>query len=272
MKRNPKLQRQTANLSEAFRQLLDTYALAAGAAGVSLLALASPAEAAVQYTSENIVIKRQSTVVLDFDLSVAPQFYFRNEIGHATETGGRFRYSLLDVRFVGPRPLGVVIGSQGAAALSKSSKIGSSRRFQGCTFESSCIPDQGVPMVFFTSGRGNGDSWANVGEKYLGLEFTLSDGTHYGWARFSVQTTSGVGQQKIIATFTGYAYEDVPNTPILAGATGGPSGKISARPQALLSAPLNSAPATQQPASLGMLALGAPGIPFWRKEQAAPAK
>jgi hypothetical protein len=269
MKRSPKLQRRTANLSEAFRQRLNAYALAAGAAGVSLLPLASPAEAAVQYTAENIVIKRQSTVVLDFDLGLAPPFYLRNTVGSATETGGHFRYSLLDVRFVGSHTAGVEVGIGGAAALTKGSRIGSSKQFQGCTFLSSCIPDQGVPMVFFTSGRGPGGNWVNVTDKYLGLKFTLGDGTHYAWARFSVQVTSaGLGRKNIVARFTGYAYEDVPDTPILAGDMG-VATKSSEHSRALLRTPLRVEPALPQPASLGMLALGAQGIPAWRKEMMA---
>jgi len=55
-----------------------------------------------------------------------------------------------------------------------------------------------------------------------------------------------VGNGKITATLTGYAYESVPGKPIITGKTKGPDV------------------ATVQPASLGHLAAGASGIPAWR--------
>jgi hypothetical protein len=251
MKQNRKQPRQSADLSEALSQRLNTYALAAGAAGVSLLALAQPAEAQVQFTTENIVMKRQSSILVDFD--VVPEFIFYNNARPAA------LYSHLDVF---PNGTAAVVVSatylHSVLALTKGSKIGSSKNFG-----SYVVSSLGPNMVF--SGLGN---WVNVKDRYVGLRFQLSDGTHYGWARFSVQVTG----KKIIATFTGYAYEETANTPIIAGDTGISSAKTSAHPQALLDAPLSLAPASQQPASLGMLALGAQGIPFWRKEQAAAAK
>jgi hypothetical protein len=45
--------RKTANLSESIHKQLNMYAIAAGAAGVSILALVQPAEAKVVYTSAN---------------------------------------------------------------------------------------------------------------------------------------------------------------------------------------------------------------------------
>lgn len=279
MKRNAKLPRQATNLSEAFCQRLDTYALAAGAAGVSLLALASPSDAAVRFTQENIIIKRPSTVWLDFDSAVAPQFSVRNiTASEIVSASTLIRATFLDLVFVnGPGSatgVEVVPGQDhSAAALTVGSKIGSSRYFQGCTFPSFCEPDGGIIMAFFSTGGSKGGNWMNASKKYLGLKFTLSDGTHYGWARFSVQTApagSG-GKTRISATFTGYAYEDVPNMPIVAGDTGLPA-KPSGRPRALLHAPLGHGPASPQPAYLGMLALGAPGISFWRKEEAATAR
>jgi hypothetical protein len=61
---------------------------------------------------------------------------------------------------------------------------------------------------------------------------------HYGWARLSVKTFSG----KITATLIGYAYETIPNKPILTGKTKGPD-VITFQPGST-------------PTTLGRLALG----------------
>ena len=74
------------------------------------------------------------------------------------------------------------------------------------------------------------------------------------------------------ATLTGYAYETIPGKSIRAGQTKGPddfTGEPSAAtsddpgPGASLTTPV---PQTQQPASLGMLALGVRGVLLWRRK------
>ena len=51
----------------------------------------------------------------------------------------------------------------------------------------------------------------NVTDKFLGVRFLINGNTHYGWIRLDVQM-SGAGAPNI--SVKGYAYEDVPNTPI----------------------------------------------------------
>ena len=70
--------------------------------------------------------------------------------------------------------------------------------------------------------------------------------------------TVTVTQNRFSATLTGYAYETIPGKAIIAGATKGPD---DAEPTASLKAP------TPAPATLGMLALGAPGLSIWRREE-----
>jgi len=62
-------------------------------------------------------------------------------------------------------------------------------------------------------------SWVNVKDRYLGIKFKIKDQIHYGWARLSVQVELPL---TITATITGYAYESIPNKPIIAGRTKGP--------------------------------------------------
>jgi hypothetical protein len=94
---------------------------------------------------------------------------------------------------------------------------------------------------------------------YLGVKFFDKAGKlHYGWVR----VTLGNG-----ATITGYAYETTPNQAIVTGVTHGPVG------DAQLVEPKMAAPQARVPASLGMLALGAPGLAAWRKpEEEQPAE
>lgn len=83
----------------------------------------------------------------------------------------------------------------------------------------------------------------NVRNRYLGLSFKINGKTHYGWARLNVKLMPYHG---FTATLTGYAYETIPNKPIIAGKTTGPDI------------------VTVQPATLGQLAAGAAAIPAWR--------
>jgi len=63
--------------------------------------------------------------------------------------------------------------------------------------------------------------WLDTRNRYLGLQFVIKGQVHYGWARLTVifppQPSRG-----ILATLTGYAYETIPNKPIITGKTKGP--------------------------------------------------
>jgi hypothetical protein len=78
-------------------------------------------------------------------------------------------------------------------------------------------------------------------EQDLGLRFTVKGKPHYGWPRLSVQ----VRGHRLAATLTGFAYETVPNKPIVAGQTKGTDMTVE-RP------------------TLGHLAAGTAAIPGWR--------
>ena len=113
-------------------------------------------------------------------------------------------------------------------------------------------------MVSYYSGGGGQSAhgnWVNVTNGYLGLQFQIDRKTHYGWARFSVKVLKT--SLRIQAVLTGYAYEDVPNTPIIAGRTSGTDAEEM--PQSL------NAPAAE-PTMLGMLAMGSSGLSMWRRE------
>jgi hypothetical protein len=56
----------------------------------------------------------------------------------------------------------------------------------------------------------------------LGLKFVVHGKVHYGWARLSITLGHHRQYDDVSGTLTGYAYETVPNKPIIAGQTKGP--------------------------------------------------
>jgi len=98
--------------------------------------------------------------------------------------------------------------------------------------------------------------WVNVKDRYLGLKFQIKGNTHYGWARLNVK----VSKTTITATLTGNAYETIPNKPIITGKTKGPDDASVEESNA-------ASFATPEPVTLGILALGSPGLSIWRREQ-----
>ncbi len=98
--------------------------------------------------------------------------------------------------------------------------------------------------------------WGSGTSGFLGLEFQIDGQAHYGWAE--VFMTGGGPFEKYRGVVKGYAYNTVPNQPLLAGflvgaeSDGDQIGEMS--------------PPT---ATLGLLALGAPGLDIWRRRERA---
>jgi hypothetical protein len=103
--------------------------------------------------------------------------------------------------------------------------------------------------------------WNNVKNRYLGLRFISEGKTHFGWARLN--ESCNPENSRITAVLTGYAYETIPNKAIIAGKTKGPDevSNVEQPNPASLTAP------TPEQATLGLLAMGAPGLSIWRREE-----
>jgi len=90
----PSRPRQTANLSDLLHQQLTSYALAAGAAGVSVLALTQPSEARIVYTPAEKVLAGSGSIALDLNQDGVKDFRLFQTFTH---TSGNYQHSTLNV-------------------------------------------------------------------------------------------------------------------------------------------------------------------------------
>ncbi len=235
-------------LSESLHQRLNSYALAASAAGVGMVALAQPVEAKIVYTKTHVKIFGYGNhAIYHLDLNRDKQIDF-TILNISGSSGVSFTKDFLYAKGKGSN--GVECNQSGrfglALALPKSSRVSSGEKFcQGGELES--VRSSGA-----TSRRSYGGYWKNVSNRYLGLKFTIKGLLHYGWARLSVQIKHASRKnpeshsELITATLTGYAYETIPNKSIIAGKTKGAD--------------------EQDGASLGALAAGSPVLSRSRKK------
>jgi hypothetical protein len=236
--------RKTAfRLSDSVHQQLSMYALAASAAGVGMLALAQPSEAKIVYTPIHRVIAPNHSYAIDLNHDGKADFNIRNlqncdSDNTCTSFVSAIRYGA-----------NAVEGTQGtrftpphAYALKAGARVGRKHPFFG------------VKMA--GAGQTTAGNWYNVANRFLGLRFHIQGQTHYGWARLTVRLVNG-----FIVTLTGYAYETIPNKPIIAGKTHDVD-EVEQSPSAL------RVPA-QKPATLGLLAMGSPGLSIWRRKESA---
>jgi hypothetical protein len=217
------------------------YALAAGAIGMSVLALTQTAEAKIVYTHAHVIIRGFGG-------------YYKLDLNHDGITdfsitcGCTQYYGLLSANPAADN--GVVGSGKYASVLSPGAQIGSGEAFITGSAE---MENEFNDHCYL----GN---WCNV-TGYLGLNFMIMGKPHYGWARLSVRVDSS----GMTAALRGYAYETIPGKAIIAGRTKGPADREEASgPGASLTNPI-----PDKRASLGMLALGAQGDPLWRRKESA---
>jgi hypothetical protein len=259
--------RRAIRLTPDLEKSLSAYACAAAAAGVSLLAMTNSAEAKIVYTPANVSIPvNGGPFLLDLNNDGIADFAFWNLLEGSSGSG---RFSAL---YVGCAPIPVsshnstcryrgneiwgkgVIHQRFASALNPGIAVrpeksyfqqGPKQRFLPAFSPVALMANlrvfysyMGYQFASFTSGQ-----WLYTKHRYLGLRFIIRGQVHYGWARVAV--TQG-GKAGISAILTGYAYETIPNKPIITGKTKGP-GVIAL-----------------EPVSLGRLGQGAAGISAWR--------
>jgi len=260
--------RKTFKISDSLNRQLNTYAQMAGAAGVSVLALAFSSEAEVVYTETYRVTQSSFPLYIDLNHDGINDFRL-----HATYYAGSsgFEVGLDAFGVANNRVSGRRFRSSGgyffsaASALQAGALIGPkgnfSVRFPFMAVEHFSRIGSQYSDLGPWAGKGRG-----VKNRYLGLKFVVHGEVHYGWARLSVTLGHQRQLDDVIGTLTGYAYETVPDKPIIAGRITGPDVIMmhpetgETRPLAPLVAP---APA---PATLGLLAKGALALDLWRRE------
>jgi hypothetical protein len=256
--------RNTAEVRSSLDKSLRAYATAAGAAGVGLLALAPNAQAKIVFTAVHQTIRPDSTLKIDLNNDGVTDFTITDEyfatFAHARNTGGPFPTG--GYAAVQPAPSNQVVeatsnGGIGhfAQALPGGATINGSDKFGGNNASMVyCFGTGGVVL----SRRGE---WLHSSNRYLALKFVINGQTHFGWARITISLPGGpVGGCIFSVMLSGYAYETVANKAIIAGETSGPGVAEN------LIAPVNG-----NERSLGVLALGAPGLAVWRREEETAA-
>jgi hypothetical protein len=248
-----------SRLPAALEKHLAAYAVAAGSAGVALLACVHPAEARVVSTKTDIIVPFRGPVQIDLDNDGQFDFSLSN-VNFKTQTAGAGRRPGAPPLGSGSFDVGLQLsplhdGNEGiqlgthygnlcAAAVPRGAQIGQGRPFVA-----------GKLVLSGLSGTSEGRAfcnWSTGDSPFLGVRFMDAQGQpHYGWVRISIRMDYST-------VIKAYAYETTPNTPITAGTLGGPA------PKARLAEPPHLA--MPEPASLGYLALGANGLAAWRRD------
>jgi len=253
--------RQPVQLEVALEKTLSAYTSAALATGVSLLAVTRSAEAKIIYTPAHTTIPFKSQIPLDLNHDGIADFWFRNQTGTIASNVSTFLaagclHKVKTSSYVCTHPKNMIWGrgvfyERFASALPAGYTVGPNQSyFQQPRGNNSAV------MARFPHSRGtrgynklSTGQWPYSKHRYLGLRFLIEGKIHYGWARVDVPTIQY--GQGLVAVLTGYAYETIPNKPIITGKTKGPDV------------------VTLQPATLGHLATGASAIPVWRVKQTA---
>ena len=217
--------RKTFKLSDSLNRQLNTYALAASAAGVSVLALARASEAKVLYTETHQVTHPGFPLYIDLNHDGIKDFLLRTTF-YVGSTGLEVGLNASGYRNINNAIAGKRFSRSGyflsaASALPAGARIGPKRNFSVHFPFMAVELFNGVRSQYSDLGP-----WAGKGKgvrnRYLGLKFVVHGKVHYGWARLSVTLGHHRQYDDVSATLTGYAYETVPNKPIIAGQTKGP--------------------------------------------------
>ena len=221
MKQPSRPPRTPSSLSDSVHHRLNMYALMASAAGVGALSSTQPSEAKIVYTPAHHVIGEYQ----EYHLAMSHQttdFIIPNL---KCPTNGSGCTSAAFARlYVEPASLGSPNGVIGSRSGGSRVWVAALKRGELISKKQTFFRRGSMAVEWYTCctihPSGTSGPWVNVSDRYLGLKFKIKEEFHYGWARLNVTVPK---QQFVIhVTLTGYAYETVPNKPIIAGKTDGP--------------------------------------------------
>ena len=268
--RTPKVRVET-ELSKSLSKRLAGYALAAGAAGVGLLATASPGKADIVYTQANVNFGNNSTTTIDLnhdgvaDFTISDRGRFSSFPGPKTTMGRYLGRSYIKF-WTGHLSLGLnghnsaVDNSGGVSRLQAGAQIPPTTNF-GFFGKAGFMGSGTADATTSNTASGYKGAWGFARREstagVIGLKFLINGQAHYGWAYLEVQSNfgngAGSGDGGYSGTLVSYAYESCANVGITAGATSG-----------------GGTCATPEPGTLGLLALGSLGLGFWRRRKQEP--
>ncbi len=216
--------RKPSALSRSTRQQLNSYALAASAAGVSVLALARASEAKVVYTETHQVTRARVPLYIDLNHDGIKDFVLRTMYyrGSYSEVGlDASGYRNVNNAVAGRRFSRSSYFFSAASALPAGARIGPKSKFP--------VQHPFMAVELFnrlhTSQHSDVGPWVGKGKgvtnRYLGLKFVIHGKIHYGWARVSVTLGHQRQYDDVTGILTGYAYETIPNKAIITGKTKG---------------------------------------------------
>jgi hypothetical protein len=223
--------------SFSFQSRLKAYATAAAAAGVGLFAATPPTQAEIvftpahtTFTTGTLFVDLNHDGINDFVLSI---YNFGRDDRRLGALGVTPVNGVLGYGSTGYPPLALYTGY----------RIGPRGVF--------LHRQAPAANVAATNGTFIGGPFANVTNRFLGLKFKIDGQVHYGWAALNVKAVVSGHKPGISVTLLGYAYETIEDTTILSGQTAASFGTSEPLPQF---------------GTLGMLALGAPVLNLWRRE------
>ena len=225
----------TLKISDSLNRQLNAYALVASAAGVSVLALAGTSEAKVVYTETHQVTRAGVPLYIDLNHDGINDFVLRTTIyaGSSGFEAGLDPSGYRNNAVAGKRLSHSSYFFSAASALPAGALIGRERKFP-VRFPFMAV--ELFPKGARSSQYSDLGPWAHKGngvrDRYLGLKFIVHGKVHYGWARLSVKLAHRRQYDDVSGTLTGYAYETVPNKPIIAGQITGPD-VIMVQPETL---------------------------------------
>jgi hypothetical protein len=253
-------------LDEVLERRMLLYVLAAGAA---LAGVSGAAQVKVVFTPSNATVNSSEKLEIDLNNDGVTDFVLgvrEDNFGHAQNqfargalppgcSGGASMYA------EGANPSnGLEEGPNNGylAALINGRKIGRGVIFKGSGLMAANFYTQSCR----TFRRG---SFADTTQRFLGARFVINGQVHFGWIGFRSVTVGTFGPN---ATLCGWAYETVPNKPIIAGSGEGAVFPPSSEMHSV--GPENAhAVRAAEPTSLELLAAGHVALADWRRRNAA---